>query len=138
MIPDEGNNFFAEIGIENGLDVTAVKGVSTFVVEAETVDGVDGIELDAAGVDEIGESADHALALEFEFIAGTGGETEKRRAPMSIGNDTEVQAEAGRVPAVVFTFHAKEPFVMREEKYASGRNDEQGGAGILKEKNGDQ
>jgi len=133
VIPDEGNNFFAQVGIENRLDVTAVKGVSTFVVEAETVNGVDGIELDAAGIDEIGESANHALALEFEFIAGTGGKTEEWRAPMSIGNDAEIEAEAGRVPAVVFTFHAREPFVVREEKYASGRKDEQGDAGSAEE-----
>jgi hypothetical protein len=138
MIPDEGNDLFAEVGIENGLDIAAVKRVSAFVVEAEAIDGVDGIELDAAGVDEIGEGANHALALEFEFIAGTGGKTEERRAPMSIGNDAKVQAEAGRVPAMVFTFHAREPFVMREEKYASGRKDEQGDAGIAEEQNGGQ
>jgi hypothetical protein len=134
MTPDEGNNFFTQVGIENGLYVAAVKRVSALVVEAETVDGIDGIEFDAAGIDKIAKSADHSLALEFEFIASTGGKTEERRAPMSIGNDAKIQAEARRVPAVVFTFHSREPFVMREEKYASGRKDEQGDAGISKKK----
>jgi hypothetical protein len=108
MIPNEGNDLFAEVGIENGLDVAAVKGMSTFVVEAETVDGVDGVKLDAAGVNEIGECADHALALKFEFITRTGGKAEEWGAPMPISNDAKVQAEAGRVPVVVFTFHARD------------------------------
>ena len=138
MIPDEGNNFFTQVGIEDGLYVAAVKGVSTFVVKAETVDGIDGIELDTAGINEIGEGADHALALKLEFITRTGGETEERRAPMSVGNDAKVQAEARGVPTVVFTFHAKEPFVMREEKYGSGRKDEQGDAGMTDRKSGGQ
>lgn len=108
MIPDEGNYFFTQVGIENGLDVAAMKGVSGFVVEAEAVDGVDGIELDAACIDEIGESANHALTFEFEFIASTGRETEQRRAPMSVSDDAEIETEAGRMPAVVFTFHARD------------------------------
>ncbi len=108
MIPDERNDLFAKVGIENGLYVAAVKRVSTFVVEAETVDGVDGIKLDAASINEISECADHALALEFEFITRTGGETEERWTPMPVSDDAKVQAEAGRVPAVVFTFHARD------------------------------
>src|SRR5208283_6108478 len=85
-----------------------MKGVSGFVVEAEAVDGVDGIELDAACIDEISESADHALAFEFEFIASTGGETKQRRAPMSVSDHAEIETEARRMPAVVFTFHARD------------------------------
>jgi len=107
VIPDEGNDLFAEVGIENGLDIAAVKRVSAFVVKAEAVDGVDGIELDAASIDEIGEGADHALAFEFPFVASTGGKTQERRAPMAVGNDTEIEAEARRQPAMVFTFHQK-------------------------------
>ena len=108
MIPNERNDLFAKVGIESRLDVAAVEGMSGFVVEAETVDGIDGIKLDTAGIDEIGEGADHALALEFEFIASTGRETEERRAPMPVGHDTKIQAEAGRVPAMVFTFHSRD------------------------------
>ncbi len=108
IIPNERNDFFAEVGIENRLDVAAVKGVSGFVVKAETVDGIDGIKFNATCIDEIGEGANHALALEFKFIASTGGKTEERWAPMSVSDDTEIQAKAGRVPAVVFTFHARD------------------------------
>src|SRR5208337_2033911 len=105
VIPDEGNDLFAEIGIEDGLDIAAVKRMSVFVVKAKAVDGVDGIKLDAAGIDEISESADHALAFECPFVAGTGGKTEERRTPMAVGGDAEIEAEARREPAMVFTFH---------------------------------
>src|SRR5208337_881442 len=107
VIPDEGDDLFAEVRIENGLDVAAVKRVSAFVIKAEAVDGVDGIKLDAAGIDEFGERADHALTFEFPFVASTGGKTEERRTPMAVGDDAEIQAEARRVPAMVFTFHQK-------------------------------
>ena len=108
VIPDEGNDLFAEVRIENGLDVAAVKRVSAFVIKAEAVDGVEGIKLDAAGVDEIGEGANHALALEFPLVASTCGKTEERGAPMAVGDDAEIQAEPRRVPAMVFTFHQKD------------------------------
>src|SRR5271165_1853889 len=107
VIPDERNDLFAEIGIENGLDVAAMKRMSTLVVKAEAIDGIDGIELDAASIDEIGEGTDHALAFEFPFVAGTGGKTDERRTPMTVSDDSEIEAEARRVPAMVFTFHQK-------------------------------
>ena len=88
MIVDERNDFLGEVGIEYGLDVAAMEGMSTFVVEAESVDGIDGVELDAASVDELGESADHGLAFEFPFVASTGGEAEDGRAPMTVSDDS--------------------------------------------------
>src|SRR5208283_4081872 len=125
VIPDERNDLFPKVGIENGLDIAAVKRVSVLVVKAEAIDGVDGIELDAAGIDEIGESADHALAFEFPFVASTGGKTEERRAPMAVGDNAEIETEARRVPAMVFTFHQKAS-LCAGEKYGSGRKDDQG------------
>src|SRR5215813_3377545 len=78
IVPDEWDHFFAQIGIENGLNVTAVEGMRAFVVKAVTVDGINGIELDAAGIDKIGERADHSLPFKFPFVASAGGETEDR------------------------------------------------------------
>ena len=52
--PDERHNFFAEVGIENGLHVAAMKGMRGLVVEREAVDGIDAEEFYFAGVDEIG------------------------------------------------------------------------------------
>ena len=92
VIVDEGNDFLGQVGVEYGLDVTAMEGMSAFVVEAEAVDGINGVELDAAGVDELGEGADHGLAFEFPFVASAGGETEDRRAPMAVGDNTEINA----------------------------------------------
>lgn len=105
IIPDEGDDFLGEIGIEDGLDVAAMKRVSGFVVEAEAVDGVDGVELDAAGVDEFGESANHALAFEFPLVSRAGGETENGRAVVAVNDDAEIEAEARGVPAMIFAFH---------------------------------
>lgn len=94
IVPDEGDDFLAKVGIENGLNVAAMKRMSAFVIEAEAVDGIDTEDFYFAGFDEIGESADHALAFEFVFIAGTGGKTEKRLAPVAVDDDAEVQAQA--------------------------------------------
>jgi len=129
MIPDEGNDLFTEVGIENGLDVTAVKRVSTFVVKAEAIDGIDGVKLDAAGIDEIGEGADHALAFKLPFVAGACGKSEKRRPPMAVGNDSQFEAETGRPPVMIFTFHQK-AFLCAAEKYGRGGKVEQGALGV--------
>jgi hypothetical protein len=120
VILNEGNDLLPEVGIENGLDIAAVKRMSALVVKAEAIDGVDRIKLDAASIDEIGESADQALAFEFPFVASTGGKTEERRAPMAIGDDAEIEAEARRVPAMVFTFHQRGPFFVRQRSMPVG------------------
>src|SRR6516165_5792748 len=82
-----------------------MEGMGALVVEAEPVDGIDAIEFDAAGVDEIGECADHALPLEFPFISGACGEAQKRRSPMPVNNDAEFDAQTRRMPAMVFASH---------------------------------
>jgi IMP cyclohydrolase len=120
MIVDEGDDFLGEVGIEDGLDVAAMKGMGTLIVEAKTVDGVNAVELDAASVNEFGEGADHALAFEFPLVTGAGWETENGRSPVAIGNDAEIKAKTGGMPAVEFAFHRKEPFYLRENEYASG------------------
>src|SRR5712675_3565382 len=97
--PDEGHDFFAKVGIEDGLHVAAMKRVRGLVVERKAVDGIDAEEFYFAGVDEIGEGADHALAFEFELVAGAGGETEQRRSPVTVDDHAEFDAEAWRMPA---------------------------------------
>jgi hypothetical protein len=125
IVPDERDHFLGEIAVEHGLDIAAMEGMGALVVEAEAIDGVDGVELDAASVDEFGESADHALAFELPFVAGAGGETEEGRAVVAIDDDAEFQAEARGVPAMIFAFHGDKAFpwktfLMREDEYASG------------------
>src|SRR5260370_42653295 len=87
VVPDEGDNFLAQVRIEHRLDVAAMKGMRALVVEAEAVDGVDGVKLELAAVDEIGESADHRLAFELPFVAGAGGKADQRRAPVAVNDD---------------------------------------------------
>src|SRR6266850_2401099 len=105
VVPDEGNDFFAQIGVENGLDIAAMKGMRALIVKAETIDGVNGEEFYSSGVNEIREGPDHALAFELHLVSGTGGKTQQRRAVMAIDNHAELDAEPRRVPAVVFAFH---------------------------------
>jgi len=105
VVPDEGDDFLAQVGVENGLHVTAMEGMSALVVEAQAINGIDCEELDAARVNEIGEGANHALALEFPFIAGTGRKAHEWRSPMAVDDDTEFDAQTGRMPAMVFALH---------------------------------
>src|SRR6266849_5160272 len=121
VVPDEGNDFFTQIGVENGLDVAAMKRMRTFIVKAEAINGVNGEEFYSSSVNEIREGPDHALAFELHLIAGTGGKAQQRRTVMAIDDHTELDAEARRVPAVIFAFHPV-PLVHRgERKYASVR-----------------
>ena len=106
VVPDKWDDFLAQVGIKNGLHVAAMKGVRASIVKAEAVDGVDGIKFDAAGVNEFGERADHALAFEFEFVAGAGGKADDGRAVMAVGDDAEFEAQASRVPAMIFAIHS--------------------------------
>jgi hypothetical protein len=114
IVPDEGHDFLAQIRIEDGLHITAMERVRALVVETEAVDGIDGVELHAAGVDEIRERADHALAFQFPLIAGAGGKTEERRAPVPVNDNTKFDAQAGRVPTVVVALHEWNPSALRE------------------------
>src|SRR6266850_1173186 len=105
VIPDKGNDFFAQIGVKNGLDVAAMKGMRALVVKAEAINGVNGEEFYSSGVNEIGKGPDHALAFELHLVAGAGGKAQQRRAIVPIDDYTELEAEPRRVPAVVFAFH---------------------------------
>ena len=113
VIPDKGDDFFAEVGIEDGLDVAAMKGMCALVVETVAVDGVEGEEFESARVDEIGECNDHPLAFEFPLVASAGRETEQRRAPVAVDDYTHLNAEPGRMPMMVFTLHSLRLLVMR-------------------------
>src|SRR6266446_212935 len=119
VVPDEGNDFFAQIGIKNGLDVAAMKRMRAFIVETEPIDGIDGEEFYSSSVDEIRERADHALSFELHLVAGAGGKAQQRRAVMAINDHTELDTEARRVPAVIFAFHPIPLAHRGERKYAS-------------------
>ncbi len=101
IVPDERNDFFPQVGIKDGLHVTAVKRMRAFVIKAEAVDGIDAEEFYLAAFDEIGECADHALAFEFRLVTRAGGKTENRLSPVAVDDDTQVHAEPGRMPAVI-------------------------------------
>src|SRR6266404_2311898 len=92
VVPDEGNDFFTQIGVKNGLDVAAMKRMRAFIVETEAIDGVDGEEFHSSGVDEIRERADHALPFELHLVAGAGGKTQQRRTVMAIDDHAELDA----------------------------------------------
>jgi hypothetical protein len=129
IVPDERDDFFAEVGIKNGLNVAAMKGMGVLVVKTVAIDGVDGEKFESASVDKVGECANQALAFEFPFVAGAGGKTEQRRTPVAVDDDTHFNAESGGMPTVVFTFHALGlTGDAGRRKYASGAV---GGANVL-------
>src|SRR6267378_3707286 len=97
IVPDKGNDFFAQIGVKNGLDVAAMKGMRAFIVKAEAINGVNGEEFYSSGVNEIREGPDHALAFELHLVAGAGGKAQQRRAVMAVDNHAELDAEPRRV-----------------------------------------
>jgi hypothetical protein len=105
VVPDKRHNFLAQIGVEDGLHVATMKRMRAFVVKAEAVDRVNAVKLDFAAVDEVGEGADHALAFEFEFVAGTGRKAENGRAPVAVDHDAKLESEPVGIPAMIFTFH---------------------------------
>src|SRR6266481_9593361 len=119
VVPDEGNDFFTQTGVENGLDVAAMKRMRTFIVKAEAIDGIDGEQFYSSSVNEIREGPDHTLAFELHLVAGTGGKAQQRRTVMAIDDHTELDAEPRRVPAVVFAFHPLPLVDYGERKYAS-------------------
>src|SRR5262249_50583789 len=88
IVPDEGNDFFTEVGIENRLHVAAMKRMRTVVVEAEAVDGIDGEEFDFSSINEVSERVHHALAFQLELVTGACRKTEKWRAPVAVDDDT--------------------------------------------------
>lgn len=121
VVPDEGNDFLAKVGIEDGLNIAAMERMCALVIKAEAVNGIDAKDFEFAAIDEVGERANHALAFEFVLVTGAGGKTDERLAPMAVDDDAKVKPQAGRVPAVNFAFH--EECLARDAgrmKYASG------------------
>jgi hypothetical protein len=94
IVKDKRDDFLREISIEDRLNVATVEGMRAFVVEAEAVDGIDCVELDATSVDEFGERADHALSFEFPLVTGAGRKTEDGGAVVPIDDDAEIESEA--------------------------------------------
>src|SRR5271165_6111171 len=120
IVPDEGHDFLAKVGIENRLNVAAMKRVRFLVVKAEAIDGINCKEFDAASMYKIGKRSDHALAFEFPLVTGTGGKTKERRTPVAVHDDAELDAQPGRVPAMVFALHCEVPSEPRESSMAAG------------------
>src|SRR6266404_2664830 len=109
IAPDEGHDFFAQIRIENGLHVAAMKGMRGLVVEGEAVDGIDAEEFHFAGVDEVAERANHALPLELPLVARGGGKADQGRSPVTVDDDAQFDPQARRMPPVIFALHVYEP-----------------------------
>src|SRR2546425_10227369 len=106
VVVDEGHHFEGDVRVVRRLHVAAVAGVGPLVVPALVVDGVDAEDLHPAGVDVMGERADHALALIFIFVAAAGGEHEQGQAIVPVDSDPHLLPEPGRMPRVALLVHA--------------------------------
>ena len=94
IVPDERHHFLAQIFIEHGLHVAAMKRVSSLVVEPVVISGIYREKLDLAGVDEVRERADHSLPFQLPLVARAGGEAHQRRAPVPVNDHTQFESKA--------------------------------------------
>src|SRR6266404_5142537 len=111
--PDERHDFFAQVRIEDGLHVAAMKRMRGFVVERKSVDGIDAEEFQFAGVDEIGQRADHPLAFQLELVTRARRKAQQRRSPVAVDDYTQFDAQARRMPAMNFALHDSAASVAR-------------------------
>src|SRR2546429_1021016 len=116
IIPNEGHDFFAQVRIENRLDVAAMKGVCSLVVKTMPIDRIHAEKFYSSRIDKVRERADHALAFEFPLVASAGRKTKKRRAPMPVDDDAQLHAEPVRVPAMIFALHRSPSCLLRGEE----------------------
>src|SRR5579864_1056293 len=105
IVPNEGNDFLAKVGIKNGLHVASVKWMRAFVIKTESVDGIDAKEFYFSALDKISQRPDHALTFKLRLVACAGRKPENRLTPVPVDNDAHIEAQPRRVPAVIFAFH---------------------------------
>jgi len=105
IVPDERNDLFSQVRIEDGLYVTAVKWMRALVIKTKPVDGIDAEDFYLSAVDEIGQSTDHALAFQFRLVARASWKPENWLSPVAMDDDAEVKPQTRRMPAVIFALH---------------------------------
>src|SRR5271156_5446669 len=69
IVPDEGNHFLADVGVELRLHVAAMEWMSAFVIKPRPVHRIHAKKFHAACVNQRREAADEPLALEFPLVA---------------------------------------------------------------------
>ena len=106
VVVDEGHHLEGDVRVVHRLHVAAVAGVGALVVPALVVDGVDAEDLHPAGVDVMGERADHALARVLVLVATARREHEQRPAVVPVDPDPHLLPEPGRMPRVALLVHA--------------------------------
>jgi hypothetical protein len=105
VVANKGNYFVTDIGVELRLNPTAMKRVRALVIKTGGIYGIDAEKLHAPSVDQGRQTPDEALALKLPLIAGAGWESEERRAPVPVHNDSHIEAETMRIPPMIFPFH---------------------------------
>jgi len=89
--------------------------VRALVIKTGGIHGIDAEKLHAASVDQGRQTSDEALALKLPLIAGAGGESQERRPPVAVNNDSHIEAEAMRIPPMIFPFHVAPGLELRLE-----------------------
>ena len=94
IVPDKGNDFLAQVGIEDRLHVAAMKGMRGLVVKAQAVDRIHAVKFKFAAVDEVSERADQGLSFELELVARARGKADQWRTIVAIDDHAEFETQA--------------------------------------------
>src|ERR1700735_3841878 len=105
IVANKRNYFITHVSVELRLNPTAMKRVRALVIESRGIYGVDAEKLHAPGVDQGRQTPNQSLVSKLPLVACAGGKSEKRRPPVPIYDDPHIQAQAIRIPPVIFPFH---------------------------------
>src|SRR5581483_3439904 len=102
---NERENFIRYIGVVLRLHPAPMEGMRALVLERIAVHAVDTEDSNPARLAVRTESADHALAFHFPFIAAARWKREDRRSIIAVNGDAHVPVEAVREPNLMVAMH---------------------------------
>src|SRR5262249_13319057 len=102
---DERENFVRHIGIVLCLHPASMEGMRALVIERIALHAVDAEDSDAALLDVVAESANHALTFHLPFVAAARRESEDGSAVIAVNGDAHFPIETVRVPTLMVTMH---------------------------------
>jgi len=105
IVVDERHHLVTHVSVKLRLHPAAMKRMSTLIVKAREVHGIDAEEFHAPAINQVCEAANQPLVLKLPFVPGAGGKTDERRSPMTVDHDAQLHSKAVRIPAVIFPLH---------------------------------
>ncbi len=94
IVPNEGDDFLAQVGIEDRLHVAAMKRMRGLVVKAQAVDRIHAEKFKLAAVNEVSKRTNQGLSFELELVARARGKADQWRAIVAIDDHAEFETQA--------------------------------------------